>query len=140
VKFLVDADVLSEPTKLAPHPAVVAWLRENEADLAVSSIVLGEIEYGILLLPAGKKRERLHKWFVDGAQRVTTLDFDRHTASVWATLLARLKGAGRSMPIKDSLIAGTALAYGLTVATRNTADYKHAGVPLANPFEARRAR
>jgi len=135
MKFLVDANVLSEPTKPAPHPGAMAWLRSNEAELAVDAIVLGELEYGILLLPGGRKRTLLQQWFSTGIKRLKTLDFDRDSASAWAGLLARLKKKGHAMPIKDSLIAASALAHGLTVATRNTADYRHAGVPLTNPFE-----
>ncbi len=64
-----------------------------------------------------------------------SLDLDSHTASAWAELLARLKKRGLTMPVKNSLIAATALAHDLTVATRDTADYRRAGVPLVNPFE-----
>jgi toxin FitB len=136
MKFVVDADVLSEPTKLAPVPRVIDWLRVREADLAVTPIVLGEIEYGILLLPAGKKRARLLDWFNRGVQRLRTLDFDARTASAWANLLARLKKKGLAMPIKDSLVAASALAHGLAIATRNVADYRNAGAPIVNPFES----
>src|SRR5438105_3617424 len=135
VKFLVDANVLSEATRAVPDPKVVAWMRRNESDLVVNPIVLGKIEYGILLLPAGKRRTRLQHWFEQGIQRMRSLDFDVTAASAWAHLLARLRGKGRAMPIKDSLIAATALAHRLTVATRNTSDYRHAGVPLVNPFD-----
>ena len=134
MKFLVDANVLSEATKPAPAAGVIDWLRVNESELVVNPIVLGEIEYGILLLPAGKRRQRLQHWFGQGIQRMRTLDLDSRSASAWATLLARLKKRGTSMPIKDSLIAATALAHGLVVATRNTADFRNAGVPLVNPF------
>ncbi len=135
MKFLVDADVLSEPTKPQPAPKVVYWLRQNERLLAVNPIVLGEIEYGILLLRAGRKRTRLQQWFTSGVHRIRVLDMDRETATAWARLLARLKRRGLAMPVKDSLIAATALAHGLTVATRNTPDYQNAGVSLINPFE-----
>jgi hypothetical protein len=135
VKFLVDANVLSEPTKPAPEARVVAWLRRNETELVVNPIILGEIEYGILLLPSGRRRTRLQQWFAQGIQRMRSLDLDARAASAWATLLARLKKKGVAMPIKDSLIAATALAHRLTVVTRNTDDYRHAGVSLVNPFE-----
>ena len=69
-----------------------------------------------------------------GVQRLHVLDFDTANATAWARLLARLKKKGRAMPVKDSLIAATALAHGLTVATRNAADFRHAGVPVENPF------
>jgi predicted nucleic acid-binding protein len=135
LKFLVDANVLSEPTKPAPQPAVVEWLRQHEADCAISPVVLGELEYGILLLPAGRRRSRLQQWLADGVRRIRTLDFDADAATAWATLLARLTKRGQAMPIKDSLIAATALAHGLTVATRNSAGYRLAGVAILNPFE-----
>jgi predicted nucleic acid-binding protein len=135
VKFLVDANVLSEPTKPSPDVRVVDWLRQNESDLAVNPIILGEIEYGILLLPAGRRRTRLQHWFGQGVQRIRSLDLDIRAASAWARLLARMRKKGVAMPIKDSLIAATALAHGLAVATRNTADYRNAGVPLVDPFE-----
>ena len=54
MKYLVDSNVLSESIKPEPDPYVLAWLRENEADLAIDSIVLGEILFGILQLPAGE--------------------------------------------------------------------------------------
>lgn len=135
MKYLVDANVLSEPTKPAPDVRVVKWLRENESQLATSAIVLGEIEYGILLLPAGRRRTRLQQWFAQGTQRIRALDFDADTASAWAGLLARMKKKGLAMPIKDSLIAATAQVHGLTVATRNTADYRNVGIPQVNPFD-----
>jgi predicted nucleic acid-binding protein len=98
--------------------------------------VLGELEYGILLLPPGRRRVRLEQWFISGAKRLRILDFDAPTASVWARLLARLKSKGLAMPVKDSLIAATALAHGLSVATRNVHDFRNAGVKVENPFTA----
>ena len=135
MKYLVDANVLSEPTKPAPAARVVEWLRHHERDLAVNPIILGELEYGILILPASRRRTRLEQWFTAGVQRLHVLDFDTATAAAWARLLARLKKKGHAMPIKDSLIAATALAHRLTVATRNTADFERAAVNLVNPFE-----
>ena len=134
MKYLVDANVLSEPTKPAPDPRVVNWLLAKERELAVNPIILGELEYGILLLPAGRRRNRLELWFSAGVQRLRILDFDAATASEWARLLARLKKKRYAMPIKDSLIAATALAHNLTVATRNVHDFRNAGVVMDNPF------
>lgn len=136
MRFLLDADVLSESTKPAPNERVVTWLLINETQLAVNPIVLGEVEYGILALPASKRREKLEKWFADVVRRIRVLEFDAASAHAWAQLLARLKKSGREMPIKDSLIAATALAYDLTVATRNTVDYQHAKVRVVNPFQS----
>lgn len=132
--FLVDANVLSEPTKPAPYLPAVEWLRRNEGELVIDPIVLGELRFGILLLPKGKRRERLERWFDAGVQRLHCLPWDTATGLRWAQLLARLRASGRAMPIKDSLVAATALAYDLTVVTRNRADFEKAGVRVLDPF------
>ena len=132
--YLVDANVLSEPTRPDPSPAVIDWLRRNEADLVVDPIVLGEVKFGILLLPRGKRRTRLERWFDSGVQRIRCLPWEASTGLQWAALLADLRTSGRAMPIKDSLIAATALLHGLTVATGNRDDFEKAGVDVEDPF------
>jgi predicted nucleic acid-binding protein len=136
VKFLVDADVLSEATKPQPAGQVVAWLRRHDVDLIVNPIILGELEYGILLLPAGRRSKKLLDWFDSGIRHLNVVEMDATTATVWAKLLADLKRKGKAMPIKDSLIAASAKQHGLTVATGNTTDFRHAGVTVVNPFKA----
>jgi predicted nucleic acid-binding protein len=134
VTYLVDANILSEPTKPVPHAGVVEWLRSNEQDIAVDPIILGEVQFGILVLPKGKRRTKLERWFNAGAGRLTCLPWDAETGLRWAKLLAALRASGRAMPIKDSLIAATALVHGLIVATHNTLDFQKAGVKLIDPF------
>jgi hypothetical protein len=132
--YLVDANVLSEATKPVPHAKVIHWLRQHERELAVDPIILGELRFGIHLLPAGKRRTRLEHWFEQGASRIVCLPFDAATGLRWARLLAGLRAAGHGMPIKDSLIAATALVHGLTVASRNVRDFERAGVKVVDPF------
>ena len=131
---LVDAKVLSEAIKPLPDAKVVAWLTQNEADLVVDPIILGEIRFGILLLPAGKRRRRLDKWFSQVVAKLTCLPWTTETGLRWAQLLADLRAAGKAIPIKDSLIAATALIHGLLVVTRNTRDFRDAGVKVFDPF------
>ena len=132
--YLVDANVLSEATKPVPHAGVVAWLQQNEREIAVDPIVLGEIRFGILLLPAGRRRRRLEAWFQEGVSRVVCLPWDVAAGLRWARLLADLRASGRAMPIKDSLIAATALVHGLVVVTRNARDFRNAGLKVVDPF------
>jgi predicted nucleic acid-binding protein len=134
VTYLVDANVLSEPTKPTPDSKVVEWLRHNEREIAVDSIILGEIRFGVYLLPTGKRRQRLERWFNEGVSNIVCLPWDAATGLRWAKLLAELRRAGQAIPIKDSLIAATALVHGLTVATRNVTDFQKAGVKVVNPF------
>ena len=134
MKYLVDANVLSEPTKPAPDARVLAWLRTHERDIAVDPVILGELRFGILILPKGRKRTTLERWFDAGVARLHCLPWDADTGLKWAELLARLRTAGSAMPIKDSLIAATAVVHGLAVATRNRADFVNAGVRIIDPF------
>lgn len=134
MKYLVDANVLSEPTKPSPDPRVVDWLRANEPDIAVDPVILGELRFGILILPKGKKRAALERWFDAGAGHLHCLPWDADTGLEWAELLARLRKTGKTMPIKDSLIAATAMVHGLAVATRNRIDFLKADVHVVDPF------
>ncbi len=132
--YLVDANVLSEATKPAPDAKVVEWLRRNEREIAVDPIILGEIRFGIYLLPDGRRRRRLERWFNEGVDKIVCIPWGAATGLRWAKLLADLRTSGQSLPIKDSLIAATALAHGLIVVTRNERDFKKAGVKVMDPF------
>lgn len=113
---------------------MVEWLRLNEREVVVDPIIVGEIRFGIHLLPHGRRRERLEQWFGAGIARIHCVHWDLETGLRWAKLLADLRAAGRAMPIKDSMIAATALKHGLTVVTRNGRDFQQAGVELLDPF------
>lgn len=134
MRYLVDANVLSEPTKPAPHAGVVEWLRKNEREIAVDPIILGEVRFGILLLPRGKRRTLLERWFDAGVQRLVCITWEAESGLRWAELLANLRASDRAMPIKDSLIAATALVHDLIVVTRNRADFEKARVEIVDPF------
>lgn len=132
--YLVDANVLSEPTKPAPSAKVVAWLKANEAELATDPIVLGELWIGILSLAVGRKRAKLEQWFEALARTVTCLPWDQAVSRRWAKLVVELRSRGQSLPLLDAMIAGTALEHSLTVATRNVRDFQRAGVKVVDPF------
>ncbi len=134
MRYLVDANVLSEPTKSARDQGVVEWLRNNERELAVDPIILGEVRFGILLLPRGKRRAHLEEWFQGAVQHILCLPWEAETGLRWARLLATLRASGKAMPVADSLIAATALVHGLIVVTRNQTDFEKAGVDVINPF------
>jgi len=135
LRYLVDANVLSETTREKPRAGVVEWLRQEEQQLVVDPIILGEIRFGIYLLPAGARRRRLEQWFFEVVGLIQCLSWQADTGLGWAKLLAELRQKGKAMPIKNSLIAATALINGLTVATRNVDHFKSAGVKVFNPFE-----
>ena len=132
--FLVDANVLSETTKPQPNQQVLDWLRRHEQAIVVDPVILGELRFGILLLPKGKRRQNLERWFNEGARRMTCLPWDAAVGLRWAELLTALRSSGEAMPVKDSMIAATALTHGLTLATRNGRDFGKAKVKLVDPW------
>jgi toxin FitB len=132
--FLVDANVLSEPTKPIPSALVIKWLSANERDLVVDSIILGELCIGILALPRGRKRMQLERWFATLLQTIDCLPWDAAISQRWANLVVDLKRRGQTLPLLDGMIAATALEHDLVVATRNRRDFEKAGVEVLDPF------
>jgi toxin FitB len=134
LNYLVDANVLSEATKPQPVARVIDWLRVHERQIVVDPIILGEIRFGIHLVSAGARRRRLERWFAAGIEKIHCVPWQAATGLRWAKLLAALRSNGKTMPIKDSLIAATALVHNLTVVTRNNRDFMNAGVKMIDPF------
>ena len=133
--YLVDANVLSEPTKERADPKVVAWLTANEANLVVDAIIVGELSVGILALTKGRKREKLERWFEAVVDAIECLPWDEAVSKRWARLVVDLRRKGLALPLLDGMIAATALHYDLTIATRNTRDFKKTGVKTVDPFD-----
>jgi len=136
MSYLVDANVLSEPTSPAPNAKVIEWLSTHEGDLFVDSIIMGELCIGVQALPPGRKRARLEEWFEALVETIECLPWDVTISRRWVRLVVDLKRKGQPLPLLDWMIAATALAHGLTVATRNTRDFKKAGVKVVDPFVA----
>lgn len=133
--YLIDANVLSEPTKETADPKVVAWLTANEANLVVDAIIVGELRIGILALPKGRKREKLEQWFETVVDTIECLAWDEAVSRRWARLVVDLRRKGETLPLLDGMIAATALHYDLTIATRNTRDFRKTGVKTVSPFD-----
>ena len=134
MRYLVDANVLSEPTRPVPDQRAVAWLGAREGDMVVDPRVLGEMSAGILALTRGKKRVRLEAWFADVVRGIDCVPWDAEVGLRWARLVTDLRKKGRGMPLLDSLIAATALRYGFRVATRNVRHFALAGVDVVDPL------
>ena len=136
MSWLLDTCVLSEPARKAPNPIVVQWLAEqSEEELFISVLTLGELWKGATLLPEGRKRRQILSWLQrDIRQRFEgrILPVDEAVSLAWGQLLA---DAGRPLPAIDSLIAATAVAHQLTVATRNTEDMVDTGAAVFNPWK-----
>jgi len=97
-------------------------------------VVLGVLRDGILVRPDGGLRRRLLRLVEEFVSRIHCVPWYAETGLRWAELLARLRATGRSLPIKDSLIAATALTHGFQLATRNRRHFESCGVELVDPF------
>lgn len=136
MRYLADANVLSEPTKPNPNPRVVEWLTANRRGLVVDPMILGELHVGVLALSRGRKRTQLERWFESVASTVECVPWDASTSRSWALLVTDLNRRGKAMPILDSMIAASAIHNGFTLATHNTRDFKAARVAVVDPFVA----
>lgn len=138
MRLLLDTNVLSEVTKPAPDPRVLHWLNQLDEDRSFISVVsIAEIRRGVALMDAGRKRETLAEWLAqDLPQRFEQrlLHIDEPIALAWGDLMALAKRRGRGLSSMDGLIAATATAKKLTLATRNTRDFEGFGIDLFDPW------
>jgi toxin FitB len=126
--YLVDSNVLSEPSKERPDPGVMHWLTMHSADICTCTLVFGEIERGIDKLGRTKKAQRLQAWYEELSlafyAKGQVLDIDKKVISYWASLYNREeKMMKRKPPIFDSLLLATAESHDLILATRNARDF-----------------
>lgn len=136
--IILDTNVLSALMRTIPEATVVTWLDRQPAEsIWITSITLFEARLGLALLPRGKRRQTLETAFArlledDLENRV--LDFDAAAATESATLAADRQRAGRPVDIRDTQIAGIALARHAVVATRNVRHFSDLKVPVVDPW------
>jgi predicted nucleic acid-binding protein len=137
--IILDTNVLSALMRTAPEAAVVAWLdRQPPESVWITSITLFEARLGLALLPSGRRRQTLEVAFArllleDLENRV--LDFDSAAAIEAASLAERQKN-GRPVGIRDTQIAGIALARRATLATQNIRHFADLKISIVNPWAA----
>lgn len=138
MNVLVDTNVISELRRgRNAAPRVLAWFAAIPAEnIFTSVIVLGEIRRGIELLARRDKpqAETLEQWYRSFRERLgdRVLVVDEPVMTLWAKITVP-----NILPAYDGLIAATALAHGLIVATRNAQDYRGAGIEVINPWQDR---
>jgi len=137
--IILDTNVLSTLMRKLPNAAVVRWLDRQPAEsIWITSVTLFEARLGLALLPDGKRRTALASAFArlleeDLQNRV--LDFDTGAAIEAAELAARRQRAGRPFDIRDTQIAGIALARRATLATRNARHFADLKINVIDPWQ-----
>lgn len=137
--YLIDTNVISELTKPAPSPAVLGWFANTPVQsIYISSVTLCELQLGLALLPAGKRRRTLTSATdalikEDFAQRCLSLD--ARCALLYGKLAADQQKLGHTCSVEDAMIAAIALANQFRLVTRNTKDFEGMdGLLLLNPW------
>jgi predicted nucleic acid-binding protein len=137
--IILDTNVVSEPMKAGGDPRVRDWLDDQFAEtLYLTSISLSELLLGVEVLPDGKRKEGLAAALTELLVQLfgpRILPFDQQAATVYATRVSRARASGRAISMADGQIAAIAAVHGFTVATRDTAPFIAAGVPVVNPWE-----
>jgi predicted nucleic acid-binding protein len=136
--IILDTNVLSEPMKADGNAAVAAWLdRQIVETLYLTTVNLAELLLGVELMPLGMRRSRLEARIgdvINAFGEARTLPFDAQAARFFAVLVGRARLAGHAIAVADAQIAAIAAAHGFSVATRDTAPFVAAGVPVINPW------
>lgn len=138
--IILDTNVLSALMRTTPEVAVVSWLdRQPTESVWITSITLFESRLGLAVLPKGRRQQTLEAAFarlLEEELENRVLDFDSAAAIEAASLAAERQKAGRQVDIRDTQIAGIALARRATLATRNTRHFRDLKVPVIDPWEA----
>ena len=122
--FLLDTHIISEVTKPAPNPALVATLVKHERSCALAAATLEELVFGCARLQSAVRRAWFGRWIDGLVQRMTVLPYDAKAAIWLGTERARLATLGRPIARTDGEIAAVAVVHGLTLVTRNTKDFE----------------
>lgn len=131
--YLLDTNVVSELRRARPHGAVLAWLQQvPDEDLHISAVTVGEIQSGIELTREQDevKATAIERWLERVSETYNVLSMDARTFRIWARLMHRRTDD----LMEDAMLAATAVAHGLTIATRNVRDFESLGVLTFNPF------
>ena len=136
--IVLDTNVVSEPLKPQPAPAVLRWLDVQEPQtLYITSVVWAELLAGVAALPQGRRRTALTKALKEQVLALfgaRVLPFDLPAAEAFAKNHAGAQAQGNPIGFADCAIASTASAHGYALATRNTRDFKGVDVVLIDPW------
>jgi toxin FitB len=137
--IILDTNVLSALMQSAPDWNVVTWLdQQPRTSIWTTSITVLEVRFGLQILPVGKRRSALIEAFEEVLRKIghRVAPFDVAAAQQAGDLMASRHKKGRPGELRDTMIAGIALARHATLATRNTAHFADSSVPLINPWAA----
>ncbi|MGH7091861.1 MAG: PIN domain-containing protein [Stellaceae bacterium] len=135
--IFLDTNVISETLRKTPDPAVVAWLVRNDAELALPTVTIAEIAFGIGKIRPDQRAARLEQdlasWRHRFADRI--FPFTEAAALAYGDIMSAARRRGRAMAAHDGMIAAIARINGGRLATRNSPDFETAGLELICPWD-----
>jgi predicted nucleic acid-binding protein len=135
--IILDTNVVSE-LMTEQNTGVLAWLdRQPWSSLWTTAITILEIRSGLAVIPVGRRRSERQVAFdllIEGNLESRVLPFDHAAAEQTASLIGERKRAGRPGELRDSMIAGIALAQRATLATRNVRHFEDLTIPVVDPW------
>ncbi len=137
LSYLLDSNILSEPSRPSPNMHVQSRMQAHRYDVCTAAPVLHEMRYGLARMPEGKRKQELTHYLEQAVhQPLTILPYDREAALWHAEERARLVSQGRTPAFIDGQIAAIAIINNLTLVTRNTHDFADfADLTVENWFE-----
>lgn len=123
--YLLDTNIISEPTKLSPNENVIQKIADNLEYSCISAITWAEMLSGIKSMPEGKRKTGLFDYSIESVQKqYEILSFDAIAANIYSDLYERLKAKGSPAQRFDLMIASIAISNNLILVTRNVSDFK----------------
>jgi predicted nucleic acid-binding protein len=134
--IFLDTNVVSESLRKAPDPAVLAWLVRHDAELALSTVVIAEIAYGIARIGPDERAARLEHGLAEWRRRFAArvFPFTEEAALAYGAIMGEAVRLGRPMSAPDGMIAAIARVNGGRLATRNLDDFRGTGVEMVSPW------
>ena len=136
--IILDTNVVSEPLRPTGDSRVLDWLDQQDiGTLYLTAVTVAELRFGIAALPLGKRRQRLEEEF---ERRILSLfagrvlPFEEAVTPAYAEIRAKARSAGKAIGVADAFIAAIAAHHGFTIATRDIAPFKFAGISFINPW------
>ena len=137
--IVLDTNVLSALMRQAPDHGVIHWLdQQPRSSIWTTSITVLEVQFGLQIMPSGRRRTAVMQAFVSALDKIgqRVVPFDTAAAQQAGDLMASRQKKGRPRDLRDTMIAGIALAHHATLATRNVGHFDDIRVPVVNPWDA----
>jgi len=135
--IFLDTNVVSETLRKSPDPAVIAWLVRHDAELALPTVTIAEIAFGIAKLQADRRVARLEQGLADWRHRFADRIFGltEEAALAYGEIMGEASRQGLGMSALDGMVAAIARVNGGRLATRNLKDFRTTGLALVSPWQ-----